>query len=143
RLKALEKENKELKESVKRSEAAIDFDLAAKCADRAKVWMRENFPPDKDTLLLTPTNHYNKAQNKCFVLVEWHYQLGNKKSMSWQNDIMLWDVVQGEKVADFSQNHTFYGDNPTDHEGRAHCEIGKPCSSMDEFNRFVSPFMSN
>jgi hypothetical protein len=90
RISRLEKENEELKAQVKKDHAVGDYDLQEKCSRTAKAWVTENYPSDKDTLMLSFSNHHNSAQNKCFVFVEWHYKLGTRNS--WTDHRSLWDV---------------------------------------------------
>lgn len=58
---------------------------------------------DKDTQLLDETNHFNKAQSKCFVVVEYHYS--RPPAPSWNNNISMCDVNENVKRADFSESH--------------------------------------
>jgi hypothetical protein len=67
-----------------------DHDLQAKCSKDAKTFFTEGWTRDKDPVLLDYSNHYNKAQNKCFIYVEYHFHTGT--DASWTNDIFLWDV---------------------------------------------------
>src|SRR5947207_14641231 len=101
RISRLEKQNEELKAEIKKSQAAADFDLQAKCAKDARAWFNETWSRDKNTILLDYTNHYHKAANKCYILVEYHYSWGDK-SGSWVNDIMLYDVYENSKEENFS-----------------------------------------
>jgi hypothetical protein len=73
RIAKLEKENTELKAKVDRQEAAMNYDLQAKCSKDAHVWFNKNWSRDKNTILLDFTNHYNAKFNKCLILVEYHY----------------------------------------------------------------------
>jgi hypothetical protein len=149
RLNRLEKENQEMKADVakKRSaeSATADYDLQAKCSKDAKGWFNENWASsDKTTLLLNHTNHYNKAMNKCFVLVEYHYSLPNGDS-SWANNLTLWDVYENAQYATFSESHIDY-QKPT-FEVKDHvmtCELlDRKCTTVEEFNGFVQPYLNN
>jgi hypothetical protein len=136
----LEKQNQELREQLKKSNAAAEFDMQEKCAREAKAWYQENYPPDKDTIMQTYSNHYNRAQNKCFIFIEWNYRLGT--GQSWASHMSLWDVNDNVQRADFSQNHIVYKDLHTE-DGRVYCEIGKPCSTENEFEAFTRPFLND
>lgn len=144
RITRLEKENQELKAEVNKHNTALEYDLQAKCSKDAKQWFVENWGrPDKDTVLLTQTNHYNKDRNKCFVVVEYHYYFG--KNGSWTNHLELWDVYENSQYGDVSEMHRVeltpeykVGEN------LIRCEVyGKKCSTLAEFNTAVRPFMSN
>lgn len=75
RISRLEKQNQDLRAEVSRSRATADYDLQAKCSKDAREWFNVNWAGgrDKDTILLNFTNHYDKNLNKCFILVEYHY----------------------------------------------------------------------
>src|SRR5713226_10771540 len=89
RVSKLEKQAKGMQSDKDRM---TDYDLQAKCSKDAKAWFNENWSSDKDTILLDFMNHYNKKQNKCFILVERHYNsnLAAPGGTSWTNDMSLW-----------------------------------------------------
>jgi hypothetical protein len=143
RVSRLEKQNEELKTEIKKNQAAIEYDLATKCSRDGKAWFRENFPPDKDTAMLTYSNHYNRSHNKCFLFVEWHYNMG--KQGSWTNHMSLWDVNENVQYADFSQGHLVMTvpEYHVEHQ-RVQCHTNtKNCASEDDFNAFVKPFLND
>jgi hypothetical protein len=144
RVARLEKQTEELKGEIKKSQEAADFDLQAKCGKDARTWFQDNWSRDKDTVLLTFTDHYNKAQNKCFIFVEYHYRQ-DQKSGSWTNDITLTDVYENVKYAEFGESHLLFY-KPTVHSTDEvfDCEAyGKKCSTIDEFNNLIRPYMNN
>jgi hypothetical protein len=145
RISRLEKQNQQLQAEIKNNQAATDFDLQAKCARDSKTWFNENWGRgDKDTILLTFTNHYNRVQNKCFILVEYHYSF-EKGTTSWANHMTLWDAYENLKYGEFSERHQVV----TKPESRIvvsvdTCEVfGKECKTADEFNNIVRPFMND
>jgi len=143
RLSRLEKQTEELKAETKRNQAATEYDLATKCSRDGKAWFRENFPPDKDTIALTYTNHYNRSKNGCFILVEWHYNIG--KQGSWTNHMSLWDVNENAQYADFSQSHmvTMIPEYRVEDQP-VHCSTNpKKCATQDDFNDYVGGFLNN
>src|SRR5947209_5291592 len=78
RVAKLEKDNLALRAQVQKLEQQpASLDLQAKCSKDAKQWFVSNWQssPDPNTILLTFINHYNSKQNKCFILVEYHYKL--------------------------------------------------------------------
>lgn len=143
RIGRLEKEVQELKESAKKEQVSADYDMQTKCSRDAKAWFNENWQRDKSTVLLDYTNHYNKAQNKCFELVEFHYSLGN--GPSWVGDIMLWDVYENSKYGNVSVTHIISFKPVTEpRDSVGVCEVlGAKCNGVDEFNRLVQPYMNN
>ena len=60
---------------------------------------------EKETILLDFTNHYNVKQNKCLILVEYHYksQFTGPGGESWTNDTSLFDVYENAKYAYFAE----------------------------------------
>lgn len=143
RIGRLEKQTQELKEEVKKAQASTEYDLQAKCSHDARAWFKENWQRDKNTVLLDYTNHYNKAQNKCFELVEYHYNLAD--GPSWVGDIILWDVYENTKYGDVSVMHMIsFKSAASTTESVSNCEVfGAKCSGVDEFNRLIQPYMNN
>lgn len=135
----LEKQNEELKAEAEKSHTTADYDLQAKCSKDAKTWFNENWSRDKDTELLDFTNHYNKSMNKCFILVEYNYTLGDG-SARWVNDMTLWDVYENAKYASFDETHMMTA--RTD-DRVITCELSdKKCKTGEEFNDLVRPYLN-
>jgi hypothetical protein len=144
RVSRLEKDEQELKAELAKNRTAADFDFQAKCSRDATVWFSENWSRDKDTLLLTFSNHYNRAKNKCFILVEYHYSFG--RGDTWMNDQTLWDIYENSKYANFSQSSTSFlvKDNLETRESVPTCEVyGKKCTTQNEFSGLVRPYMND
>lgn len=144
RVDKLEKENASLKAALAKRDAASDLDLQEKCSKASKNWFRENFPADKDTVLLDETNHFNKKMNKCFVLVEYHFNAGY--GGSWYNDITLWDVFENSKYAAFTEDHINYPLasklDPVDRISM--CDVaGTKCKALAEFNNMTRSYMND
>jgi hypothetical protein len=143
RMGRLEKQNEELKAEIKKSEAAADFDLQAKCGKDARVWFNQNWTRDKTTILLSYTNHYNKPLNKCFVFVEYHYK--EDQNGSWTNYLTLWDMYENVKYGEAAESHTEtfkpkFGITKSVYI----CDVlGKECKAIDEFNDLVRPYLTN
>jgi hypothetical protein len=143
KIASLEKQNKELKAEIEKSHATADYDLQAKCSKDAKAFFNENLAAAKDAQLFTFRNHYNKPLNKCFIIVEYHYSIGQKPS--WANSITLWDVYENLKYAKFAETHMIYF-KPTPHteDNVVTCESSdKKCKSGDEFNEIVSSYLND
>lgn len=147
RLNRLEKQNADLKAELDQRRAVQDLDLQAKCSKDARTWFNENWQADKDTITLNFLNHYNVKQNKCFILVEWHYKshLAAPGGESWTKDIQLNDVYENSKYADFSENHyTYTKPQYSNAQEVITCDVnGEQCKTADEFRALVRPFMSN
>lgn len=147
RLAKVEKENADLKAKVEKQDAAVIYDLQAKCSKDARAWFNGNWSRDKDTILLDFTNHYNVKQNKCFILVEYHYKsnFAGPGGNSWTNDMSLTDVQQNAKLAYFAENHiTNLKPQLNTHEEVISCRVlDKECKTGDEFNNLVSHFLTD
>ena len=145
RISRLEKQNQELQAAVANKErATADYELQAKCGRDAKIWFDANWPHDKDTLLLTYTNHYNKAQNKCFILIEYHFNVQGLES-SWTNNMSLWDIYENVSYGMLAENYTTYH-KPEFRiaEEVVNCELlSNKCKTMDEFNNLIRPYLNN
>ena len=145
RITRLEKENKDLQTQVSRQQAAIDYDLQAKCSRDAKAWFNENWnSSDKNTLLLHYINHYHKPRNKCYILVEYHYSIGDKTA-SWVNHMSVYDMYENTEYGSFSENHMIYYKPEVRTEDRVFvCKfLRKECKSLEEFNGLISPYLND
>jgi hypothetical protein len=148
RLARLEKQNQELQAQVQKGNAAADLDLQAKCSRDARAWFTENWlPRDKDTILLDFTNHYNKKLNKCFILVEYHYdsKFAGAGGTSWTNDMLLTDVYENSKYGRFDENHyTYWKPTVTTNDEVISCELlDQKCKTIEEFNGLLRPYMND
>ena len=146
RIARVEKQNKQLQEEMSKRNAVADYDLQARCSNDAKVWFQENWQREHDptTLLLDYKNHYNKAMNKCFVFVEYHYTLA-KGTSSWTNLMSLWDVYENLQFGDFGENHMIRSEPRFENSDVVvTCQLaGTKCKSVQEFNNLVRPYMSD
>jgi hypothetical protein len=143
----LEKENQELQDQLRKQQAAANLDLQAKCSRDAKAFFNEGWRWNKDTILLTQSNHYNKKDNKCFVLVEYHYNshFAGPHGDSWTNDMVIYDVYENTKYGSFSENHyTYYKPAISTNDEMLSCEVyGQKCKSIQEFTSLTGPYMNN
>jgi hypothetical protein len=138
----LEKQNQELKAEMEKSHATADYDLQAKCGKDARTWFDENSPREKTTKFLVFRNHYNKPMNKCYILVEHHYDLDDR--LSWGNNIALWDVYENAKYANFIGATRIYTNPARTEESVIACESeDKKCKTIDEFNEIVTPYLND
>jgi len=142
RLARVEKENKELKEEVSKRSTISDYDLQAKCAKDARAWFEESWQRDSGTILLDYTNHYNKAMNKCFILVEFHFNTA--PSGSWTNSMTISDVYENLKYGTYMETHRIrLKDGETSDQLHLCKVMDKECKSIQEFNTLVGPYMNN
>jgi hypothetical protein len=143
----LEKESQETKAEIEKirtaRSATADYDLQEKCSKDAKAFFIEGWTRDKNTMLLDYSNHYDKAMNKCFIAVEYHYYEG--ESGSWVNDIALWDVYENVKYRFFFEGHTIFL-KPEYHVEDAVVTfefLDKKCKTIGEFNGFIRPYLND
>jgi hypothetical protein len=117
RIARLEKQGKETKDAQSDKDRVADYDLQAKCSKDGQEWFNVNWAGsrDKDTALLDYRNHYNKKENKCFVLVEYHYnsKLAGPGGTSWTNLMSLWDVYENSQYGDFPRITTSITSRPS------------------------------
>lgn len=147
RVAKLEKENADIKAKVEKQDAAFVYDLQEKCSKEARVWFKENWSRDKETILLNFTNHYNRTLNKCFILVEYHYRsnFAGPGGNSWTNDMSLSDVQQNAKLAYFAENHiTSWKPEYSLRNEVISCNVlDKECKTGEEFNNDISQYMAD
>src|SRR5579871_4082876 len=131
RVANLEKENKKLKDEISKAKAA-DYDRQVKCGHDAAAWFKEHWNGDKDTILLDYRNHYYKAQNKCIILVEYHFHLDGA---DWSNVMAPYDVYENVKLGHFSSRHKISKPKYDASETVDDCEVyGTKCETIEEFN---------
>jgi len=147
RLSKLKKENADLKSKVEKRDAAVDYDLQARCSKDARAWFNENWLRDKDTFILDYTNHYDAKLNKCFILVEYHYNSAFHplNGSAWANDLTLIDVHENAKYAKFAERHVTNMEPTISVVNEViTCEaVGKKCNTNDEFYKLIGPYMND
>jgi hypothetical protein len=144
RLAVLEKENTEIKAELTKQRETASLDLQQKCSTAAKTWFRDNFAaPEKYRIMIDYSNHYNQKQRRCFILVEYHMRY--TLSGPWTNLVGVWDVMENNQVAEFSESHSV--GLPPNYEETTRvglCKVtGTECHSLDEYNTLTRPLMSN
>jgi hypothetical protein len=142
RINQLEKQNADLKAQMEKSHVALDYDLQVKCSKDARTWFNENWRSDKDTLLLDFSNRYDKATNQCFILVEHHFRSSDRDS-SWTNNMSLWNVYENSQYGDFREAYIIDFKNPPKNELFTCTMLDTKCTSLDQFNSLVQPYMNN
>jgi hypothetical protein len=146
RLDRLEKQNKalqaQLQAQVKDKDVTRNYDLQARCSKDSKVFFNQNYSRDKDTMMLDFSNHYNVASNQCLILVEYHFS--NRSGKSWLNNMSLYNVYENAKYGDYLEEHVIGFDHDDPIDKVITCEMfNEKCTSLDQFNKFVQPYMNN
>ena len=103
-----------------------------KCAKDSEAYFASEWSTVSGT---TYIDHYNKTLNKCFIEVTID-TIGNSE----MKDISLTDVQ--EKTLVGSMNVVYpVGQMP---QTFTNCKVNnQKCTSLDEFNKLVSPYMNN
>jgi hypothetical protein len=125
--------NKE--EKPEKASTKSDFDLQEKCSKASKDYFEKN--KRLNYSFEDYSNHYNKRQNKCFILV----QGGELSEAMTMRDKYLTDVFENKDIADWS--HIIP-------KGKKGSEVEATCKFLDgdmrscsesEFDSFVKPYM--
>ena len=137
RIKQLETENQSLKNQLK----ASNLDFQEKCSAAAKRYIDSDWNRlDRDTILFDFHSHYNQSQNRCYVAIEWHYNIG--RGPSWTNLMMVYDPIERVEYADFGETHSIAaGVKPEDTVNTCNVQ-GVQCDSATKWSQSVSPLMS-
>jgi hypothetical protein len=142
KIASLEKKNKELQAQLDKQKLG-NLESQAKCSRDAKVWFSEQWQRDKSTLVLDYKTHYNEKMNRCFILVEFNYDVS--KSGSWVNDLSLWDVYENGKYGQFSESHIVSTNSHIGNVDRVVvCNVpSQRCKTASEFDALLSQYMNN
>jgi hypothetical protein len=134
-----------LERQVRRTQSAENFDLQGKCSSEAKTWYSDHWgnTRDKDTTLLDYTNHYNKAANKCYIEVEYHFRTPGGKTNDWTRDVVLYDVQENARYGMVLEDHDMELSTAEVKVSVNECDFqGKTCKTVDEWNSYAQPYMS-
>lgn len=149
RVSRLEKQNQELQAELKKRDVVSNYDLQAKCSKDSREWFNANWAGsrDKDTILLDFTNHYNRKDNKCFILVEYHYNshFAGPGGDSWTNNMSVWDVYENSRYGEYSDNtYNYWKPSITSRSEVITCEVfGQKCKTVEEFNGLVRTYLND
>ena len=135
RIAKLEKENQELTARLAQLTASRNSDQA-KCYAEARTFFEEKYKRDRSTIFLNYMNHFNRAENACYVLVEWR---GDNAPLGWTGSTTLWNTQKNSRVGGIFDNHL-----PDGKDKVSKCSVnGISCQTYDEFNKLVQPFMND
>jgi hypothetical protein len=135
RITKLEKENQELKEKLPQETANRDDDQM-KCLGEARTFFEAKYKRDKSTTFMNYMNHFNRAQNACYIVVEWR---ANNAPFGSTSSTSLWDTQKNSRVGVLFANHS-----PDGKDSVSTCVVnGVSCKTPDEFNKLIQPFMNN
>jgi hypothetical protein len=138
----LEKENADLKAQLNEKKVTRNYDLQTRCSKDARVWFNQNHSRDKDTMMLDFSNHYNSASNQCLIFIEYHFS--NRSGRSWLNNMSLYNVYENARYGNYLEQHVIGFDHDDPKDELITCEMfDTKCTSLDQFNRFVQPYMNN
>jgi hypothetical protein len=107
-----------------------------KCLREAKTFFEDKYKRDKSTTFLNYMNHFNRHENVCYVVVEWHAE---NAPLGWISSMTLWNTQKNSRVGVLFASHS-----PDGKERGTTCVVnGISCANLDEFNKMVQPFMNN
>ena len=140
KISGLEKENQDLKAQLAKQQAS-DFDLQAKCADQASKYFKlGGWDINKFD---SYTNHWNKSQGKCFMLI----QSNDASSKIILTSKELVDPVEGKSYGSFfvSRDKLLALQKPSycakfKDGNQSSLEV---CYSETEFDDYTNSFMNN
>ena len=139
----LEKENNELHKKLAEAHRA-DLNTQEKCATAAQRFKAREYPPDRDTLNMNQTNHYNVKLGQCFVFIEWNYKDSASQTGSWFKRMVLSDVFENTTYAEFSQHtEVIRGQDPKVRVLTCQIPTLATCSSIGDFIDGTQGYMSN
>jgi hypothetical protein len=142
RLARLEKDNSDLKAQLQDKNKVRDYDLGVRCSKDAKAWFNQNYSRDKDTMMLDFQNHYNLASNQCFIFIEYHFS--SNSGRSWTNSMSLYNVYENARYGNYLEEHVIGFDHDDPKDKILICEtFDEKCTSLDQFNKFVRPYLNN
>jgi hypothetical protein len=125
-----------LETEASRRDAAIEYDLQAKCSKEARVWVNENWKVDTNTMTVNFSNHYNKSLNKCFIGVESH---SKTSKLTWVLKMEIWEVQDNVQYGE-------YGESGEDKNTASvfTCEVeNQKCNSFTEFDALGKKYLVN
>lgn len=119
------------------------YDLPAKCARDAEVWVHEHGNQNElHTLSLSYTQHYNQSLGKCFVMVKRRYSTNKLITFSnWS----LWEIYENVQHANSTRMVEEHPQPAAQHpESLEACEVdGQRCKTSEEFDRLVHGYMND
>ena len=135
RVTKLEEENKELKAALAQKTASRNYDQM-KCLRDARTFFEDKYKRDNSTIFLNYMNHFNRDENVCYLVVEWR---GNNAPLGSTSSMNLWNTQKNFRVGVLFANQS-----PEGKESVSKCVVnGISCTTVDEFNKLVQPFMNN
>lgn len=143
RLTRLEKQTADMKAEIDKSKGVQDYDLEARCSKDAGKWFSANFGLSRAATLLHFTNHFNKASDQCFIVVEYDYRVDRHSA---ESELMyttsMWNVYENSNLATFEQSEIMKPANPPQFSVVS-CDVrGRECNSADQFRSMISPYMN-
>ena len=141
RIVALEKQNKELAAKLDQQQRVADLDLQEKCSSASLQYFKRNWslnPKDSATTrILDYRNHYNRSLEKCFILVDWSYDI-DKRVGSWSSRVSLYDVFENRQYGEAWEGYGIPG-HPVN---KVACEVdGEKCNDRLEFDQKIKHYL--
>lgn len=94
-------------------------------------------------MLLNYSDHYNKEQNKCFLLARLQEDNSALQPGSWTNEMMLWHIYENAQYGEVVETRRRSFKPDSSREEVVSCNVlYKPCASVNEFEELVRNYMS-
>jgi hypothetical protein len=120
------------------------YELSERCGKAAEADFKRDWGNGiQDTktgqMMASYTNHYNSRRNKCFVLRTTNSYYLKGQSASGSRSIVLYDINESKEFGSyFARTENSVLGSPSD------CNVeGKICTSTEEWEKLVKPFMED
>ena len=135
RIATLEKENHDLKAMLAQKTVSRN-DEQMQCLKQTRTFFEKQYRPARSTTFLNYMSHFNRDENVCYMVVEWH---GDNAPIGSTSSMTLWNMQKNSRVGILFANQS-----PDGNERVSKCIVnGISCENPDEFNKLVQPFMNN
>lgn len=126
------------------SSSKEDYELQVRCGVRSGEWFKKEYGKGTSSNEYGKTyqfykNHYNKKQNKCFVLLTYTFEPNNKEK----------NITIIKQLMDINENKIF-GSLQKEYKPESkiikikNCFVlEKFCNSSDEWDKLVKPYMED
>jgi hypothetical protein len=135
RIARLEKENQDLKARLAQKTVSRNDDQM-QCLRDTRTFFEKQYKSVKGTTFLNYMSHFNRDENVCYMVIEWH---GDNAPLGSTSSMTLWNMQKNSRVGIFFANQSHDGN-----ESVSKCTVnGISCATPDEFYKLVQPFMNN
>lgn len=118
-----------------------EYELQERCGKRAEELFKKEYDGyivsnETGTMISNYTNHYNRKLNKCFILVTQTFISKDKETREKLG------ISTETNLVDINENRPYGHFFKFSQGGLTVCEVlGKHCSSQNEWDALVKPYM--